>query len=86
MLHKFIPRHSYIMAEKFDGSSTQIKRWHIRVSEYQGKKYYWLPKGDWVEEQLYIGEWIWDDPDDGDGDHFYCSMSEKEFKETHQEI
>jgi hypothetical protein len=85
MLHKFIPQDSYIKAEQFDGSHEQIKRWHIRVSEYKDKKYYWLPKGDWAEEQLYIGDWIWDDPDDVDGGHFYCSMPDKSFKKAYQE-
>lgn len=86
MLRKFIPRDSYIMAERFNGSQEQIDRWHVRVSEYEGKKYYWLPKGDWAEEQLYIGDWIWDDPEDWGGNHFYCSMSNTTFKKAYEEV
>ena len=86
MLRKFIPRDSYIMAERFDGSQEQIKRWHVRVSEYKGKKYYWLPKGDWAEEQLYIGDWIWNDSDGGDCEDFYCSLSDKDFKQAYKEV
>lgn len=83
MLQKFIPRNAAIFAERFDGRQEQIDRWHIRVSEYKGQKYYWLPKGDWAEETLDLGDWIFDSPDDWDDNHFYCCLSDKDFKEQY---
>lgn len=84
MIQKFIPKNSYVKAERFDHSEEQIKRYNIKVSEWKGKKYYWLPEGDYSESKISDGKWIVLDPEFDDETPFV--MSNAEFKRTYERV
>lgn len=85
MIHEYRIKTPLVKAEQFNHSEEQIKRYHIRVSEWKGKKYYWVPQGDYSETKISDGKWIVIDEENFDEEVPFV-MSNAEFKRTYERV